>query len=169
MKGKYAAKAKNRLANLDNEILQEVVAERDILKMERDALARELSEVERDVNARAMRKAGELASAEVESLQEGISSVRAAAKNERDGAAKEVFATLGRHGIDPGKIPGFAVELAVALKFDGHIVDLLAEVAPNSRQLRKTRRASNARVARNRLIHGEVEIFGVDQADWDRR
>lgn len=68
MKGKYAAKAANRLADLDNELLQQTIAERDSLKAECATLERRLSQLSRDTNAEAMRRAGEIAATEISRL-----------------------------------------------------------------------------------------------------
>lgn len=63
-KGKYAARAANRLAQTDNELLRECVAERDHLKKELATLRQEITDErvhrDSDVQARATELADEL-------------------------------------------------------------------------------------------------------------
>lgn len=90
-KGKYAAKAKNRLANLDNEILQDVIAQRDALKVERDNLSAQLEGASRDLVAKAMRKAEELSRQEVARLEAELRKERADRATEREQTCFELF------------------------------------------------------------------------------
>jgi len=103
-RGKYAAKAKNRLANLDNEILQEAIAERDSLRMELDVERLKVQEAERLLHSRSMRKAGEIAADEVSRLRAEILQIRTShrAEIERLGfAVARLIFPDGRVQLDP--------------------------------------------------------------------
>ncbi|MET8648501.1 hypothetical protein [Nocardia aurea] len=95
-KGKYAAKAKNRLANLDNEILQEVVAERDSLKHDLDQTRQEIAELTRDVHSTVMRKAGELAAEELDRLRTQLRDLEKSNAELVENLAFETFEFLGK-------------------------------------------------------------------------
>ncbi|MET8648502.1 hypothetical protein [Nocardia aurea] len=101
-RGKYAAKASNRLANLDNELLQRTIAERDALKAERDHLARQVHDLTRDSEALAMRRAGELAGVELTRLREEI----AEENRQRPLRDEEQFRALCRIFKKYEKVPG---------------------------------------------------------------
>lgn len=101
MKGKYAAQAKNRLANLDNELLQEVVAERDTVRSERDRLAQELKELQRDLHAKAMAEAGRMARAEIERLKAEAAELRAAIPAREEELFRGLFRLYRKHDHIP--------------------------------------------------------------------
>jgi hypothetical protein len=69
MKGKHGALARNRLVRLDNELLVEVMAERDVLRTELDLALLRNEEQCRDANAVAMRKAGVMAAEDIAAAQ----------------------------------------------------------------------------------------------------
>lgn len=92
MRGKQAAKARNRLAALDNEIIAEVVAERDALKAERDALTVEVAILRRDTRSEALRIGADLAHDEVAHLQTRLADEQAERASDRDRLAFEVWA-----------------------------------------------------------------------------
>jgi hypothetical protein len=65
MRGKYAAKAANRTANLDNDLLQAAIAERDEARAERDMVSLELQEAQRNQSSRALAAANVIAAEQV--------------------------------------------------------------------------------------------------------
>ncbi|MFC9765243.1 hypothetical protein [Rhodococcus jostii] len=92
-KGKYAAKAKNRLANLDNEILQEKLAEITGLHSTITGLEQALDAERRDRGRLVIERADELSRSMLEE-------VRAQAQRQRDAdyvARREVAAELAAY------------------------------------------------------------------------
>lgn len=110
MKGKQAAKAKNRLANLDNEILQEIVTERDALKADRDGLKKQLADAKRDLHAQVKRMAGELAGAEMARIRTELAEARIAFAEEKEGLAFKTFQMVLPDRLSPDKFPAGMVE-----------------------------------------------------------
>lgn len=130
-KGKYAAKAKNRLANLDNEILQQVVAERDALRRERDELARRIEEGERSTNAIAMRKASDLAGEEIQRLTDELVEAKAFHASELERLCLEVFRLFDKHdphfadasaGDDFAELFGMGAQIGRMITESGFVV-----------------------------------------------
>lgn len=98
-RGKYAAKAANRLAQLDSELvadlrekLAEVTAERDAARAEVDLLTRK-----RDAEARVV--AERLAAGAVREVAEKLEAEREARANDRQGYAEGVSRILRAEGV----------------------------------------------------------------------
>jgi len=76
-KGKYAAKAANRLAQTDNELLRQCLAERDELKNELAAAREEINIEHTKRSAEVQKRAMELADEQVRLAQEDADEARA--------------------------------------------------------------------------------------------
>lgn len=127
-KGKYAAKAKNRLANLDNEILQEVVAERDALKAELNKMTMDLNSVRRDINAQAMHKGAELAAADVNRISSELAEAKEFHASELERIAFEAFKLIFPTEIRTKQIGGNLVyELPDLFGMGNRVGELMSE------------------------------------------
>ncbi|MEN6535090.1 MAG: hypothetical protein ABFD89_15605 [Bryobacteraceae bacterium] len=101
-RGKYAAKAANRLANLDNELLQQTIAERDALSMELDVARLKLQESERNLYSRALREGASLAAADIDEVNSKLISEQERFEEFRTMAADSLRDILiGIHDANP--------------------------------------------------------------------
>lgn len=144
MRGKQAAKAKNRLANLDNEILQEVLAERDALKVERRALEKQLADAARDLNGQVARRAGELAREDIERLTGELRDERAGRAADKEQLGAQVFALVWSDDYEIRSSDHF-VGLARIFGMGHRLGELFANDDPSS-QTRTQRRATAKKV-----------------------
>lgn len=77
-RGRYAAKAANRIANLDNEVLQEKVAEIATLKSQLRALAAELALERKQRGALVLKRANELSEETVRAARQEVADIESA-------------------------------------------------------------------------------------------
>lgn len=154
-KGKYAAKAKNRLANLDNELLQDVIAERDALKMELDAERLKVQAAERLLHSRALRLASQMSSEEMATLKAELAESAKRFAEETKRRANAVFRLF-----DDGKMGGCTYEGYTRLAEILGVGDMFGELIAPGDASRHTRRAT-AKKARG--------TEGILAGDWMHR
>lgn len=119
MKGKYATQAKNRLANLDNELLQEAINERDTARAERDRIAQEMNELRRDFQAKAMAEGGRLAHDEVARLQAELAKIHRESASNSLKLFNKVMEIVDKYGLSTGvKHSNLVRELVILFRLD---------------------------------------------------
>lgn len=160
MRGKQAAKARNRLANLDNEILQEVVADRDSLREELDAERLKVKDVERDLNGKAMRLAGEMSRADVERLTGELNAERMGRANDKEHLAFGLFRLFAGDDYELTSRDKFHA-IAELLGVGDKIGELLTMGATGFN--RKVRRGSVGSSRRIDSALDEIESRGIDR------
>lgn len=109
-RGKYAAKAANRMAQLDSELVNELRRELAAATHERDVARRDLEQLTRSMEVQARRLGSELAGAEILDLRRQLLDEKAARAADRERFADEVFDVFRKHG---GELPAHGyLELA---------------------------------------------------------
>lgn len=121
-KGKYAAKSANRLADLDNQLLQEKIAEIFTLRKQLDQLAAELAAERKERGAIVLKRSQELAEQRVLEARRGLAEV--------ESARKDVLMMIADYLVDMFKKAGKPGE---EVWYPSGFVDLLPVLIPDSR------------------------------------
>lgn len=95
-KGKYAARAANRLANLDNELLQKVIKERDALASELDQERLKFQAAQRTLYSRVIKEAQSLAASDIAHANKRAEECRSELVQVKSDVAKWMRDTLMR-------------------------------------------------------------------------
>lgn len=99
-RGKYAAKAANRMANLDNELLQQAIEDRNQAREERDAVLLELRALKRDMQGVAMREASRLAESEIRRLNDELREMQIRHIADNEEKFRKIVRTLKRGRLE---------------------------------------------------------------------
>lgn len=141
-KGKYAARAANRLAEIDSILVSELREKVDRLTAERDGACAALEAERRDRGAEAQRIGGELAAEAVRELQTALADSRQQREQDRLKFSEQVFDLLHELGV---ALPTLDEWLRLAQIFGRNDLGvLLARVHPDNN--RHSRRSSVAKI-----------------------
>jgi len=165
-KGKYTAKAANRMANLDNELLQQAVAERDALRAELDVERLKVQAAERNLHSRAIREAGSIARADVQVANSRADTAERKAESLAVLAAetiRDLLIGIGRQNPEASFLPR---DLDVYFnKFVGssrggtYASEVLDKVGCGGFSSREARRLTTKKVIGNRNADGREQTF----------
>lgn len=139
-KGKYAAKAKNRLANLDNRLLQEKLTEVEELNQEIQRLKAALDSERRDRGRLVIERAHELSASSIENIRTEADVVLEAAESRSREAALRL---VGYFKIQDNFPAVFIKEVLPALipsgELNAFVEEMLADAvtAPSVRYTRR--------------------------------
>lgn len=158
-RGKYAARAANRLAEIDAGLVAELREKLTTVSRERNALRQELDRMRREQGAEAQRIAGALAAGRVSELEQALHDERSARAAERQEMARKTFQLLR---VERAKLT-FEAHGRLAAIFGmadklGEILDSFAGEGRGNRNLRRVTRTTanllgevNKRSVSNRL------------------
>lgn len=141
MKGKYAAKAANRMAQLDSEIITDLRAEVADLRGRLEAAESAAHAARRDIESEGRRVAAQIAGSEISALRAELLAAQQARSDDRKDFGRRVFEVLRRGGL-----PSADAAADIASIF-GVSADLGSLVGPDL--VRRHRRAT-AKTARIR-------------------
>jgi predicted RNase H-like nuclease (RuvC/YqgF family) len=103
MKGKYAAKAANRAASVDNDVIVELREQLAQVRGENRRLSNELSTLNRSTMSAAMREAKRLADDEIERLNSELAEERTRAQEHLRALAFDLLDLYHEHGCTTGE------------------------------------------------------------------
>jgi hypothetical protein len=144
-RGKYGAKAANRLAQLDNDIINGLRAELAAIKNERDVARLELEQFQRDAHAEAQRIAADMSRDALREVADQLVTEKAARDADRIRYCDEVWGLFYELG---GQLPMEGYGRLAAIFGRG---DALGELI-NRNVPRPGRSSRRARESRARLI-----------------
>jgi hypothetical protein len=110
MRGKHGARAANRMAALDSELVAELKAQVAALTRERDDARTALELAQRKTASQVGKEAAGLAARHVREAKEELTAERRAWQEERERLARVVFTAVNDHG--PGLTPAGYVKIA---------------------------------------------------------
>ncbi|GAC1374252.1 MAG: hypothetical protein NVSMB4_01540 [Acidimicrobiales bacterium] len=160
MRGKHAAKAANRLAALDNEVIAELTAERDALKAELAETAARLRAAESETRTEAMRLGAVLARDEVADLKERLVEEVAERTAERERLGFEVWSLFNSDLYNIESRDKFAA-MAEVFGLGDRLGDLFtAAGSGDSLRNRRARRATAKGQRRSDALWEEARAHG---------
>lgn len=153
-RGKYAAKAANRMAQIDSEIVADLRAKLDLVTNERDEARRDARRLEIQLASEVHRAARNLADARVAGAMAELLAERTARTEDREQLGKEVFAIFDRLGF----FPPFAAQAEMASLFGmaGRMGELFHDADSNRNARRMT--ARRARLIQAHIDAGDRQI-----------
>lgn len=143
-RGKYAAKTANRLAQLDDAIVNGLRSELAVVKNERDVARLELEQFQRNANAEAQRIAADMSRDALRKVADQLVTEKAARDAERIRYCNEIFDIFSELG---GQLPleGYGRLAAIFGRGDA-LGELINRCVPRAGRASRRARESKARL-----------------------
>lgn len=151
-RGKYAAKAANRMAQLDNEIIADLRAKLAALTAERDEVRQEAARLRDKLASEVNRAAEHLSAARINEVAQELVAERQARKDDQAEYAREVFRVITQHG---GRLPAAGHAALASVFGQSHRLGELVDETRRATALPATRNGRRA-TAKSARIRGDM-------------